>query len=43
MPNAINDGAFMPLAPALATLHRALKQRFDPKGIFNRGRMYPEF
>ena len=37
------DGAFAPLAPALATLHRALKQRFDPRGIFNRGRIYPDF
>lgn len=37
------DGAFAPLAPALLTLHRNLKQRFDPKGILNRGRLYPEF
>jgi glycolate oxidase FAD binding subunit len=37
------DGAFAPLAPALAAVHRNLKQRFDPKGIFNRGRLYPEF
>ena len=37
------DGAFTPLAPALLSLHRNLKQRFDPKGIFNRGRLYPEF
>jgi glycolate oxidase FAD binding subunit len=43
MPKAINDGAFTPLAPALATLHRNLKQRFDPKGIFNRGRLVPDF
>lgn len=35
--------AFAPLAPALATLHRQLKQRFDPHGILNRGRLYPEF
>lgn len=35
--------AFSPLTPALATIHRALKQRFDPQGIFNRGRMYPDF
>lgn len=41
--NAPIDGVFAPLAPALATLHRALKQRFDPKGIFNRGRLYPDF
>ena len=37
------DGVFAPLAPALATLHRSLKQRFDPRGIFNRGRLYPDF
>jgi glycolate oxidase FAD binding subunit len=37
------DGAFMPLTPALLTLHRTLKQRFDPSGIFNRGRLYPDF
>jgi len=37
------DGVFAPLAPALLTLHRNLKQRFDPRGIFNHGRLYPEF
>ena len=37
------DGAFPPLAPPLLNLHRNLKQRFDPKGIFNRGRLYPDF
>ena len=37
------DGAFAPLAPALATLHRSLKQRFDPSGTLNRGRLYPDF
>ncbi len=37
------DGVFAPLAPALLTLHRNLKQRFDPNGIFNHGRLYPEF
>jgi glycolate oxidase FAD binding subunit len=34
-------GVFTPLAPALAKIHRNLKQAFDPAGIFNRGRMYP--
>lgn len=37
------DGVFAPLAPALLTLHRNLKQRFDPKGILNHGRLYPDF
>jgi len=35
-------GAFTPLAPALARIHRNLKQAFDPSGIFNPGRMYPD-
>ncbi|MDP2110213.1 MAG: glycolate oxidase subunit GlcE [Thiobacillus sp.] len=43
MPTAIHDGVFTPLAPAMLTLHRNLKQRFDPKGIFNHGRLYPDF
>jgi glycolate oxidase FAD binding subunit len=33
---------FHPLAPAVARIHRGLKQAFDPAGIFNRGRMYPD-
>ena len=36
-------GVFHPLEPALAKLHRSLKASFDPDGIFNRGRMYPDF
>ena len=36
-------GAFAPLPPAGARLHRELKQVFDPAGIFNPGRLYPEF
>lgn len=36
-------GAFAPLAPTLARLHRGLKAAFDPAGILNPGRMYPEF
>lgn len=35
-------GAFTPLAPAVAAIHRRLKAEFDPAGIFNRGRLYPE-
>jgi len=35
-------GVFAPLAPALARLHRELKAAFDPAGIFNPGRLYPE-
>jgi glycolate oxidase FAD binding subunit len=34
---------FTPLAPALMRYHRNLKQAFDPNGILNPGRMYPEF
>jgi glycolate oxidase FAD binding subunit len=35
-------GAFQPLAPALMKLHRNLKRAFDPAGIFNPGRLYPD-
>lgn len=37
-----SDGAFTPLAPALAAIHRRLKAEFDPAGILNPGRMYAE-
>ena len=43
MPNAIDDGVFTPLPTAMLALHQAIKQRFDPSGIFNRGRLYPDF
>jgi len=36
-------GAFAPLSAPLLKLHRNLKAAFDPKGIFNPGRMYKEF
>ncbi len=36
-------GVFHPLPAAMMTLHRNLKRSFDPTGIFNRGRLYPEF
>jgi glycolate oxidase FAD binding subunit len=35
-------GVFQPLAPAVAAIHRRLKNAFDPAGIFNRGRMYQD-
>ncbi len=34
---------FQPLPPALMKLHRNLKKAFDPAGIFNPGRLYPDF
>lgn len=34
---------FQPLAPALDHIHRRLKGTFDPFGILNPGRLYPEF
>jgi len=36
-------GVFAPLAPAIARLHRELKAAFDPAGVFNPGRLYPDF
>jgi glycolate oxidase FAD binding subunit len=35
-------GVFHPLAPAVMALHRRLKSAFDPAGIFNPGRLYPD-
>jgi glycolate oxidase FAD binding subunit len=32
-------GRFHPLSPAVATVHARLKERFDPHGIFNPGRL----
>lgn len=40
---AAQGEVFQPLAPGIRQLHLRLKQLFDPDGIFNRGRMYPEF
>ena len=34
------DSPFMPLPAPLARLHRALKDRLDPNGVFNPGRLY---
>jgi glycolate oxidase FAD binding subunit len=33
---------FHPLPPALAAIHRRMKAEFDPAGIFNPGRLYPD-
>jgi glycolate oxidase FAD binding subunit len=33
------ESRFHPLTPAVLRLHRRLKARFDPRGIFNRGRL----
>ena len=38
-----SGGVFSPLPAALMEVHRRLKQSFDPYGVFNPGRMYPEF
>lgn len=35
-------GVFHPLPTALAAIHQRLKASFDPAGIFNPGRLYPE-
>jgi len=35
------DAVFQPLSPGLWALHRRLKQAFDPHGILNPGRLYP--
>ena len=38
-PAAVKAGAFR----ILARLHRGLKSAFDPEGILNPGRLYPDF
>jgi len=35
-------GVFAPLKAPLDRIHRELKKAFDPDGIFNRGRLYPD-
>jgi glycolate oxidase FAD binding subunit len=36
------EGPFQPLLPNMLSVHRRLKAAFDPHGIFNRGRLYPQ-
>ena len=38
-----NAPVFTPLDAATLAIHRRLKAEFDPAGIFNRGRLCPEF
>jgi glycolate oxidase FAD binding subunit len=36
-------GVFQPLSAPLLQIHRRLKAAFDPRGVFNPGRLYPDF
>jgi glycolate oxidase FAD binding subunit len=38
---AAPEGRFHPLPAVNARLHRRLKERFDPRGVFNPGRLVP--
>ncbi len=40
--HAADVGMFQPLPPAMLKLQRNIKSSFDPAGIFNRGKIYPE-
>ena len=35
-------GVFQPLPDAMMNIHRRLKAAFDPRGVFNPGRLYPD-
>ncbi len=37
------SGTTLALDPVLLRVHRQLKNAFDPHGLFNRGRLHPEF
>jgi len=39
----IQNGVFHPLPPEMLSIHTRLKQQFDPAGIFNPQRLYPDF
>jgi glycolate oxidase FAD binding subunit len=36
-------GVFQPLSAPLLQIHQRLKAAFDPRGVFNPGRLYPDF
>ncbi len=36
------ESPFHPLSAAMLSVHKRLKTAFDPHGIFNRGRLYPD-
>lgn len=38
----LTPGVFTPLSPVLLAIHRRLKVEFDPAGVLNPGRLYPE-
>ncbi|GKS70176.1 glycolate oxidase FAD binding subunit [Nitrosomonas sp. PY1] len=40
--HSARNGVFHSLSPAILKIHRALKEKFDPAGILNPGRFYPE-
>lgn len=40
--NDKSAGAFSPLGPQLTRIHQSLKREFDPAGMFNPGRLYPD-
>ncbi|MBW4050609.1 MAG: glycolate oxidase subunit GlcE [Proteobacteria bacterium] len=42
-PSKPPSGPFQPLSSAMLSVHKRLKAVFDPHGIFNRGRLYPDF
>ena len=37
-----SPGVFAPLSAPLAAIHQRLKASFDPNGVFNPGRLYPD-
>ena len=41
--STVSIARFNPLKPPLDRIHQRLKAEFDPAGIFNRGRLYPEW